>query len=141
LPRPRARTANPVGSKPLLGATVPASWEVISSGSGGAVSNFTNPVNLRGNLTTYGTVSMQQTLQLAGNWEMRYLNETGSYTLSNTDPLAALNCSAGCTRAAAVAASIPPPQNQDQNSGAIWRDGRHLPLRFAPRPRPGQRPM
>lgn len=108
---------NPVGTIPLLGATVPTNWEVISSGSGGAISNFTNPVNFRGNLTTYGTVSMQQTLQIAGNWEMRYLNETGSYTLSNIDQIVTFNCSAGCT------ATLPTAVGADGNTHCIVQTG------------------
>jgi hypothetical protein len=108
---------NPVGTIPLLGASVPTNFEVISSGSGGAISNFTNPVNFRGNLTTYGTVSMQQTLQIAGNWEMRYLNETGSYTLSNIDQIVTFNCSAGCT------ATLPTAVGADGNTHCIVQTG------------------
>ncbi len=108
---------NPVGTIPLLGASVPTNWEVISSGSGGAISNFTNPVNFRGNLTTYGTVSMQQTLQIAGNWEMRYLNETGSYTLSSIDQIVTFNCSTGCT------ATLPTAVGADGNTHCIVQTG------------------
>lgn len=108
---------NPVTSVPLLGSTVPTNWEVISSGSGGAVSNFTNPVNFRGNLTTYGTVTNNQTVSFDGNWQLRYLNETGSYTLSHIDQIVTFNCSSGCT------ATLPTAVGADGQTHCIVQTG------------------
>lgn len=89
--------SNPVQTKPLLNSGAPSSFEVISSGSGGAVSNFTNPVNFRGQVTNYGPLSNQSIVSFTGNWELRYLNETASYSLNQIDQVVTFDCSAGCT--------------------------------------------
>lgn len=109
--------SNPVVSKPLLNSGYPSNFEVISSGSGGAVSNFTNPVNFRGNLTAYGAVSTQGLLSVSGNWSLRYLNETGSYSLNQIDQIVTFDCISGCT------ATLPAAPNAGGQTHCIVQTG------------------
>ncbi|MGH9468060.1 MAG: glycosyl hydrolase family 28-related protein, partial [Terriglobales bacterium] len=89
--------SNPVSSKPLLNSGAPTTFEVISSGSGGAASNFTNPITFRNQATFNGYATFGSLTQFSGNWQLRYLNETGSYSLNQIDQVVTFDCSTGCT--------------------------------------------
>lgn len=89
--------SNPVSSKPLLNSGAPTTFEVISSGSGGAASNFTNPVTFRNGITFNGPVTNSSLASFSGNWQLRYLSETASYSLNQIDQVVTFDCTAGCT--------------------------------------------
>lgn len=109
--------ANPVSSKPLFNSGAPTTFEVISSGSGGAASTFTNPVTFRGNIQTDAAINAQGVVGFTGNWSLRYLAETASYSLSQIDQVVTFDCSAGCT------ATLPTAVNANGQTHCVVQTG------------------